>query len=256
MTAARLQITRTVPLLDYEVQRSGGGRTVIAYAATFGNLYPVRDQQGDYDETINRAAFNAVLGRPGSIDRVGVFVNHATNIHGTPSEKWSDPVGRAEEIKPDARGLLTRTRYYETDAGEQALQMWLADAFRGQSFSGPVLAADRVRRSATGRTVIERMALGLTEYGPALLAPVNPEATLVAIRSQLLDRPWRELTPEERRELIALEEEAAHLEVHDPATTPAATTAAESAPAESPDPGLALLDQLEAEQAQRRRSLT
>lgn len=251
----KLEITRHVPLLDYEVVRSGEGRTVIAYAATFGNPYEVRDQYGHYDEVINRSAFNKVLARAGAIERVQVYFNHGMTIHGTPSERYSMPVGVPEEIKPDGRGLLTRTRYAKTPLGEEILQLWIDGAIRSQSFVGAV--NETVTRHQNGpnrRPVIERMQLGIREYGPTPAA-VNADAGLVAIRSQLLERPASEMTPEERRELAALLAEATDLGNPDPHADPAPGPG-DLPPAAAPVAGLSIEDQLLADaQAARRHQL-
>lgn len=249
----RPEITRYAPLLDYEIARSGDGRTVIAYAATFGNAYEVRDEHGHYDEIINRAAFNKVLARPDAIKRVQVYFNHGMTLWGTPSDRWSEPIGVPEEITPDGRGLLTRTRYGKTENAEQVLQMWIDGTVRAQSFVGALgPTVTRTPRGTNGRPVLERMQLGLREYGPAP-AVVNVDAELVSIRSQsqLLGRPPSELTPEERRELHALLTELEELEP-DPHADPATAPALEP-PADAHDPGLSFQEVLEAEQAQRHR---
>ena len=246
----RQEITRAVPLLDYEIVRGGDGRTVIAYAATFGNPYEVHDQHGHYDEVINRSAFNKVLARPGAMERVQVYFNHGKTLYGTPSDRYSMPVGVPEEIKPDGRGLLTRTRYAKTPLGDEILQLWQDGAIRSQSFIGAIYDRPNPRPGPNGRPVIERMQLGLREYGPTPSA-VNADAGLVAIRSQLLERPASELTPDERRELIALLSEATDLDTVDPLVVPAVDPAP-VAPVDAPDPGLSL-EAIEAENANRRR---
>jgi HK97 family phage prohead protease len=244
----RLEITRTVPLLDYEIDRSGDGRTVTAYAATFGNTYEVRDQEGHYDELVNGAAFNKVLARAGSIGNVAVHFNHGLTLWGTPSDRYSMPIGTPEEIKPDGRGLLTRTRYANTDLGDEVLQLWRDGAIRGQSFRGAAYQSRTVTSNGpNGRPVIERLQLGLREYGPTP-NPANADAGLVAIRSQLLAQVG-ELTEEERRELAALLAESTDLSLVDPQKVPDVDPA--QAPVESPDPGLSEL--LELANANRRR---
>lgn len=242
---SRQEITRTVPLLDYEVQRSGDGRTVIAYAAVFDQPYEVSDQYGHYDEIINRAAFNKALARPGALANVKVLFNHGMTLFFTPSERFALPIGTAEEITPDSRGLLTRTRYARTPLGDEVLELWSSGAITGQSFRGPIYAdVERAKSGANGRPVIERMQLGLREYGPTP-NPVNVDAGLVAIRSQLLAQV-DEMTPEERRELASL------INTPDPLAVPDDGPAPE-APAESPDPGLSVLQSLAALNANRRR---
>ena len=223
--AERAEITRTVPLLDYEIERSGDGRTVVAYAAAFNNLYEVRDGDGHYDEKINPVAFNQVLARAGSLASVQVHFNHGLTLWGTPSDRYSMPVGVPLEIKPDGRGLLTRTRYAKTELGDEILQLWEDGVIRGQSFRGPIFphGQKRTERGPNGRPVIERMKLGLREYGPTP-NPANADAGLVAIRSQLLTQVG-EMSLDERRELQALlaEEPTFGADPHaDPAIDPAA----------------------------------
>lgn len=249
-------IQRVAPLLDYEIDRSGDGRTVTAYAAAFGNAYEVVDHEGHYDEIINSAAFNKVLARSGAIDNVQVHFNHGLTLWGTPSDRYSMPLGTPLEIKPDGRGLLTRTRYAQTDLGDEVLELWRSGAIRGQSFRGAVYqSVTRTRRGPNGRPVIERLALGLREYGPTP-SPTNTAAGLVAIRSQLLTQIG-EMTPEERRELKALLAEVEDPGTTDPQADPEVDPGTEP-PVDSPDPGLSILEIIiaEAEAAQRRRRAT
>lgn len=211
-------ITRTVPLLDYEVSRSGDGRTVTAYAATFNHAYEVRDHEGHYDETINVAAFNRALDR-GAARSAQVFFNHGLNLWGQPSDRYSMPVAVPESVTADGRGLLTVTRYAKTELGDEVLELWREGAIRGQSFRGAVYQSRKVAlRNDNVRPTIERLQLGLKEYGPTPY-PANDTAGLVAIRSQLLAQVG-ELTPEERRELASLLAENPALG-DDPAGTPA-----------------------------------
>lgn len=251
MTASQYpSITRAVPLLDYEVLRDGEGRTVTAYAAAFGNAYEVRDQMGHYDEVINPKAFNQAIKR-GAVKTAQVHFNHGLTLWGTPSDKWTEPIGTPVEIRADGRGLLTVTRYGRTPAAEEALQMWLDGMIRGQSFRGEVYRSAPPRSGPNGRQVVERTELGLREYGPTP-NPANVEAGLVAVRSQLLTQIG-EMTPEERRELAALLAETPALG-DDPRDTTESGPATE-APVDSPEagPSIDLLEPSIAEQANRRR---
>lgn len=245
----RLEIARTVPLLDYEIDRSGDGRTVIAYAAAFNTTAEIRDHEGHYDEQINPAAFNKVLARSGSISNVQVHFNHGLTLWGTPSDRYSMPLGVPEEIKPDGRGLLTRTRYAPTELGDEVLELWKSGAIRGQSFRGATMQSRTVSgMGPNGRPVIERLQLGLREYGPTP-NPAYVDAGLVAVRSQLLDQ-YEQLTDEERAELAALLAQSSSISpdphgvpVDGPAATPADVPPVD-APAASPDPDLSVLEEL------------
>lgn len=192
------ELVRSVPLLDYEIERGGDGRTVSAYAATFGAPYEVVDFDGHYDEIINSTAFNRVLGR--GVGAVQVLYNHGRTIGGTPSSEFSLPIAVPVEVRAEPKGLLTRSRYLKTPLADQVLEMWREQAIRAQSFRGPIFRSAPPRPGMNGRPIIERLELGLIEYGPTPFA-VNQGADLVAIRSQLLDE-LDTLTPEERAELV------------------------------------------------------
>lgn len=244
------EITRTVPLLDYEISRDGDGRTVTAYAAAFGNLYEIHDDDGHYDETINSKGFNQAIKR-GAVRSAQVHFNHGLTLWGTPSDRYSMPLGTPEDIRADARGLLTVTRYAKTDLGDEVLQLWRDGAIRGQSFRGQVYRSAKPKPGPNGRPIIERLELGLREYGPTP-NPANIDAGLVAIRSQLLTDVGA-LTPEERRELAALLAETPVL--GDDPREPTDDDPADPAPVGSPEAGPSI-ELLELANANRRRQLS
>lgn len=198
----RPQLTRSFPLLDLSIDRSGDGRTVTAYAATFDDPYEVRDKYGHYYESIHREAFHRAIGR--GIDRVSVFYNHGLTINGTPSDKFSLPVGVPLSIKPETRGLLTVTRYAQTDTGDEILEAIADGRLRAQSFRGPIFKDAPVQRHASGLPLIERLQLGLVEYGPTPI-PVNHGAEMVSLRSlaELVTLDPEDLTDDERAALAA-----------------------------------------------------
>jgi len=199
-------IERSAPLIDLDV--STDKRTVTAYVATFGNSYPVVDQYGDYDEEIDRSAFNRELGR--GFRHVAALFNHGMTVWSTPSERFSMPYGTAIDIRPEAKGLITVTRMANNDLADEILDGYNEGSIKFHSFRGPIYkSAPDVMRS--GRTVKRRVALGLKDYGPAPF-PANSGAELVAIRSQMLAEQLGEMTPDERRELAALIEESTHLD--------------------------------------------
>lgn len=199
----RPEIVRSFPLDDIEIQRSGDGRTVTAYAAMFGSPYEVRDVHGHYYEEITRTAFDRTLSH-GIAGRVQCLFNHGMTIQHTPSERYSMPLGTPLEIKPDGRGLLTVTRYAKTDTADEVLELIRSGAITAQSFQGPIY---HYRRSGihgdSGLPIVQRTELGLRDYGPATFA-VSVDARILAVRSvtELVDEIGS-LTDDERAELIA-----------------------------------------------------
>lgn len=244
------EISRVVPLLDYEIDRSGDGRTVTAYAATFGVPYEVFDEHGHYDETINAAAFNRTIAN-GVVRTVQVHFNHGLTLWGTPSDRYSMPLGTPVDVRADTRGLVTVTRYARTELGDEVLALWQDGAIRGQSFRGSVYRSAPPRRGANAWPLVERLELGLREYGPTP-NPTNADAGLVAIRSQLLAQVG-ELSPEERRELAALLADTAAVgdDTHDHTDT--GTPSVEEGSVESPVASGPSTELLELANAARRR---
>jgi HK97 family phage prohead protease len=236
-------LTRSMPLLDLE--RSGSdGRTVTAYASTFDDPYPVSDFDGQYDEIINRTAFNRHLGQHG-FGGVKVLVNHGMTMFQTPSERFGLPIGTPLDVRPDSKGLLTVTRYANTDLADEVLQLIEDDAITAMSFRGPIIRSAAPVRVA-GRRTIERLELGLIEYGPVALAPANPNARIMAVRALMLAEQLEELTDDERAELLAALQAATP--TPDPVVSPDTPDTAEPAPVADPSIDIDLLAN-----AQRRR---
>jgi HK97 family phage prohead protease len=184
-----LRYQRWWPLDDIEISRAHtDGRTVVAYATVFDTPYPVSDQYGDYDEQVERSAFNKWLA-DGGPQRAMCLYNHGFTVHGTPSDLYSVPIGQPLEITPDGRGLKTITRYNEGPDADRILEALANGAIRGQSFRGRIVRSSPAgRRFALGRdgkrTMVTRHELGLTDYGPTPM-PVNSGAEIMAIRSLL-----------------------------------------------------------------------
>jgi HK97 family phage prohead protease len=170
-------------LADYEIGRAGSkaGRTVTAYATFFGQPAEIRDQHGHYWEEINRAAFNRTISH--GIQRVGVFYNHGRDLTGRPNMLGAVPLATPLEIRADGtRGLLTVSRYNESELADAVLEAWRDGQITGQSFSGPVYQSREVGQRG-GVKHLERMELGLREYGPTF-SPAYEGEGLVAIRSR------------------------------------------------------------------------
>lgn len=178
--------SRTFPLDDIQISRSGDGRTVEAYAAMFDSPYEVRDGHGHYMEQIERSAFNRTL--KGAGRNAMCVYNHGMTIHGTPDGMASLPLGRPLEIKPDGKGLLTVTRYNEGPWADSVLASIRNGDIKAQSFRGSIYRSSpngkvpRRRNYADPLPVVTRHELGLADYGPTPI-PVNEASAIVAVRS-------------------------------------------------------------------------
>lgn len=219
---SRSELVRDVPLEDYHVVRTGegdsSGRVVEAYMTVFGEPTAIRDGQGEYEEDIDRAAFNK---RIADLERsrngfagAKVFYNHGMTIHGSPSDRYSMPVAVCEQIRADTRGPVTRSRYLDTPLGNEVLEMWRSGAITAQSFTGAIIrSSPELRRGQkygpdpqTGRPVrVRRLELGLKEYGPTPF-PAYQGAELVGVRMSPLGT-WTAADDDELDELDQLKRE-------------------------------------------------
>lgn len=221
--------TRSFPLEDIAIRSGGDGRTVEAYAAVFGAPVEIKDGQGHYLEQIDRAAFNKTLADNGT--RFGVFYNHGTTLHGTPSERASMPLGTPLEVRADERGLWTVTRYNRTELADDVLESIRNGDIRGQSFSGRFVRADvdvprggfRPLKDGSLRTVT-RLEIAMREYGPTPF-PAYSDAVIIGVRS--LAAQLAQLDDDDRAELARLLGPATRNEPTEPTGTPAAGAAAE-----------------------------
>jgi len=222
---------RSFPLEDARI-RSGDGRTVEAYAAVFDVPTVVRDQDGHYNEVIDRTAFNRAItdsAPQGSRTtwRVGVFYNHGRTIYGTPSERGSMPIGSPLEIKADNRGLFTVTRYNRTELADEVLESIREGSLPGYSFQGAFRRSSAVdaagkgltrvprggfRAGADGQLVtVRRMESSLKEYGPTPF-PYYEAAEVIGMRAEDAAHLLNALDANERSQLIELLRDGALLD--------------------------------------------
>lgn len=173
-------ITRWLAVDDMEIKRvNRKGRTVTAYATFFGQPAEIKDKHGHYFEEINRASFNRTISH--GIDRIKVHYNHGYDLTGRPNGLLAVPIATPQDIAPDGRGLLTVSRYNDGEVADAVLAAWEGGQIQGQSFTGRVHQS-RERGQRAGIPHIERMELGLREYGPTH-SPAYDGPGLVMIRS-------------------------------------------------------------------------
>jgi len=221
---------RAFPLEDISIRSGGDGRTVEAYAAVFDRPVPIRDHQGEYSEQIARGAFRKTLSERGTDFRV--FYNHARTIHGESSDMFSLPIGTPVEVREDARGLVTVTRYNNTPLAEQVLESIRNGDIRGQSFSGRFVKSNPTpprygfRAADDGSlTTVTRTEVDMLEYGPTPFPAYN-EAAILGVRMAMMADL---LTAEQLHDLLSITRERAEGSDH-------SATDAEPVSAEEPDP--------------------
>ncbi|HEX4816694.1 MAG TPA: HK97 family phage prohead protease [Nonomuraea sp.] len=199
--------TRAFPLDDISIAPGGDGRTVTAYAAVFDTPAEIRDRHGHYMESIAATAFDKSLSERGT--RFGVFYNHAATLHGTPSERASVPLGTPLEVRADAKGLLTVTRYNRTPLADEVLEAIRNGDITAQSFSGRMIQSKPskpgqapYRPSRRGELVtVVRTEIALREYGPTPMPAYEP-AAILGVRS--LAEEFAHLGRDERAELARM----------------------------------------------------
>jgi len=194
--AARTDFLRIYGLEDIHIIRSadgGDGRVVEAYAAVFGQPAEIQDRQGHYIEEIDPGAFNRAIdhasrSRGGFAGSVKVLWNHGRDLEGSPSDRFSMPIGVPVHIEADSRGVLTRTRYSDTPLADEVLENIRSGAITSQSFVGPIMRStpqlrrgDRYRPTRGELPLVRRMELGLRDYGPVLW-PAYSGAEILGVR--------------------------------------------------------------------------
>lgn len=190
---------RATPLDDLEVK----GRTVTAYAAVFDSPARVVDREGEYEEAIDRRAFARTIEHHARRNFAGlnVYYNHALTLHGTPSDRFAVPIGRAIDVKADRRGVLTVAQYNDGPHAEEVLSSIRNGDVTAQSFTGRFIKSEPSRnrfapklsrRSDGTLQRITRLEVGLKEFGPTPI-PVYEDAAILGVRS-IFDR-----LPEEER---------------------------------------------------------
>lgn len=197
---------RIYPLEDIHIlsraEGDGSGRVVEAYATVFDQEAEIHDHQGHYMEVIDRAAFDQVLARiaraPGGLAaQVKVLFNHGKTVGGAEAPEFQLPLGKPLDVRPEARGLLTRTEYDASDPfTERVLSKIHAGTITAQSFVGGIIRSspelrgpgDRHRARNGTLTTVRRMVLGLREYGPVLF-PAYSGAEILGVRMQLPGGP-------------------------------------------------------------------
>lgn len=189
-------LERIVELDDLSVRTEGDGREIVAYAAVFNTPAEIHDQDGHYWETISPYAFDRTIEQRGN--RVKVLFNHGRDVFGMPSDRFALPIGVPLEIRPDGRGLLTRTRIMKTELGDEVLELAREGAVTGFSFRAAALQSNRLGPGADGIPTIERNEWALREYGPGVFVAYE-QAEILAVRAQ----HWAQhLTEGERAELL------------------------------------------------------
>jgi HK97 family phage prohead protease len=196
------ELMRIYPLEDIRVltraDGAGTGTVVEAYATVFDQPAEIHDAQGHYQEIIDRGAFDQVLARimrsaGGLAANVKVLFNHGRTVGGVEAPEFQLPLGKPLDVRPEQRGLLTRTEYDASDPfTERILSKIRGGTITAQSFVGGIMRSDPELRGPGDRyrgrngalTTVRRMVLGLREYGPVLY-PAYSGAEILGVRMAL-----------------------------------------------------------------------
>lgn len=201
---SRFTLMRPYPLEECRILRASdgqeyaSGRVVEGYATVFDYPVRIRDGQGHYEEVIDRTAFDQTLtrmrrSRGGLAGAVRVLYNHGKTMEGMPAPEFQRPLGKPLEVRPDGRGLLTRTEYNTTPLAEEILENIRAGSITAQSFEGPDIQSnpplrgpgDKYRARNGVLPTVRRMVLGLLNYGPALFAANDGAEFLGVVRMSI-----------------------------------------------------------------------
>lgn len=197
---------RYFSLRDVSTRAEGGRNYIDAYASVFGVPQEIRDREGHYLEVMAAGSFDRTLAqRAGQLQ---VLFNHGMTVHGTPSDRWTSPIGLPVEVRADEIGLWTVTEMARTEAAAEVYQLVQDGIVRGMSFSGQFLATTDekpAKRGALGTKI--RTEVSLREFGPTPF-PAYAAAKVVAARADLAI-----LSPDELTEyLLTLDEQTrAHI---------------------------------------------
>jgi len=211
--ARAMDFMRAVPLEDISIQRGSDGRTVEAYASVFDvrarvtDFYrlasnPFDDEYGTYEEIIRGTAFSKSIRDRGK--SFAVLFNHAQDLYGLPAERFAMPIGTPLEVKADAKGLWTVTRYAKTPLADEVLELIRDGAITAHSIGGRIHQSRLHRAERSGEVdLIERIEIALKEYGPCVF-PAYQDARVVGVRAEVLAGQVSTLSPEEREHLITI----------------------------------------------------
>lgn len=179
------RVERYAPLADIHVRSEGDGRTIEAYASVFDTPQEIRDRDGHYLEVIDQSAFDRTLSE--RADRLQFMFNHGRTMYGTPSERFSMPIGTPIEVKVDGQGLFTRSKVAKTELGDEVLALVEDGAIRGMSFSGGFLETRDERPAQRGGLPVKvRTEISLREYGPTPF-PAYDAARITGVRTEALE---------------------------------------------------------------------
>lgn len=189
---------RAYALDDVHVRSDGSGRVVEAYAAAFNVRTEIVDQDGHYNETLPPTSFDRTIQHKGV--NFGVLFNHARTVDGEPNPLATMPIGVPLEVKTDARGVFTATRYLDNPLADQVLDAIKAGAIKAQSFSGRFTKSMRTHPDGRARgalPLITRHEIDMREYGPAVFAAYK-EAAILGTRAEDFVRTLLETPPNRR----------------------------------------------------------
>jgi HK97 family phage prohead protease len=124
-------------------------------------------------------------------------------IFHTPDPDGGIPIGVAEEVRADRRGLFTRSRYHNSPRADQVLEAIRDGSITAYSFGGqflrssPSVPRGGFRKDGRGNLpTVRRTEASLREFGPATF-PVYSGAEIVGVRAEQVALMLGNLPPRE-----------------------------------------------------------
>lgn len=150
------------------------GRELVGYAARFDSPTKIRDNLGEFEETITAGAFKESIAR-----RMPVLQFD----HGKDPKVGTAPIGDITELREDRHGLFVRAELYDHPDIERVRLAIRGGSLRGMSFRFTIPDGGDHWSKRDGMDVREIRAADVAELGPVVFPAYD--TTSVSVRSLL-----------------------------------------------------------------------
>lgn len=168
---------------DFQVRADEGATeaTLVGWASTTGDAYPVLDWMGEYDETIMPGAFGKTLKES---DYIPYLVDHKGDVLAS----WHQDSGRTMDMAEDGRGLRTEAHL---DIIENTSSRNLVSGVKRGDYS-KMSFAFRATKEDWNEAYTKRSVLECQVFDASVVKSPANKLTAVGLRSDVLDIIGRE----------------------------------------------------------------